>query len=109
MAGLRASEAEQTAQLRAGDKSLRPQRHEHDQGGGKSDVAPIGARAQHLRQQRKHCRAQQWPEHGLSAAEQHIEHDRYAERDVEILRLDEAEVMRVEAAANTSNGRTERK
>ena len=72
-------------------------------------IAPVGAAAQQFRQQREHGGADQRTEHGLGAAEQHIEHDGDRERDVEILRLDEAEMMRIDAAADAGDQRSERK
>ena len=40
------------------------------------------------------------PEHRLGTAEQHIEHDRDRQRDREVLRLDVAEMMRIEPTAD---------
>ncbi len=64
--------------------------------------------AQHLRQQREDRGTEQRADDGLGTAQQHVEHDGDAERDIEILSLDEAEMMSVEAAADAGDGRAER-
>ena len=60
--------------------------------------------AQQFGQQSEDRSTNQWTEHRLGASEQNIEHDRDAlMSDVEILRLDKAEVMRIEATANADD------
>ena len=102
VAGITA-QAQQAADLRAGDEPLRPHDHHDDEDRGKQHVAPLRAAAQQLRQEREDGRTEQRPDHALRAAEQHIEHDRDRQRDREVLRLDVAEMMRIEPAADAGN------
>jgi hypothetical protein len=99
--------AEQAADLGGGHQPRRAHGHHDDHDGGERHVAPIGARAQNLGQQREHGGAERRTEHGLRAAEQRVEHDGDAERNVEILRLDETEMMGVKPAADRGDDRSE--
>src|SRR3569833_580602 len=97
-AATRASPKRQATDKSAGDDAFRTERHHQDDQDAENQVARRSTDAKQLRQHREEYRAGEWPPCRLRAADEDVEQDVDRQQRIEVLRLHEAEVERVERA-----------